>query len=96
MTTACSSPSGGQLHDQQPSPDLTTAALHTHFAMAAPAAEYKDRQFLAVIGDEVCIWRKLGVRMGKANGWQDTCTGMLLAGVGVCYCFLRRRDRRPD
>ncbi|KAF1987501.1 vacuolar ATP synthase [Aulographum hederae CBS 113979] len=32
--------------------------------MAAPASEYKDRQFLAVIGDE------------------DSCTGLLLAGVG--------------
>ncbi|KAF1939646.1 vacuolar ATP synthase [Clathrospora elynae] len=32
--------------------------------MSASTAQYKDRQFLAVIGDE------------------DTCTGMLLAGVG--------------
>lgn len=34
--------------------------------MSQPASAYKDRQFLAVIGDE------------------DSVTGLLLAGVGVC------------
>lgn len=37
--------------------------------MAQPASAYKDRQFLAVIGDE------------------DSVTGLLLAGVGVCLTF---------
>lgn len=48
--------------------------------MAAPASAYKDRQFLAVIGDEV---RSLSHSSYTANLGQDTVTGMLLAGVGV-------------
>lgn len=31
------------------------SCLTSYIAMAAPAAQYKDRQFLAVIGDEVCL-----------------------------------------
>jgi len=49
--------------------------------MATPASEYKDRQFLAVIGDEVC--RDIVFTSAEANATQDTVTGMLLAGVGV-------------
>jgi hypothetical protein len=50
--------------------------------MAAPASAYKDRQFLAVIGDEVPLTLPNN-RGFVANAWQDTVTGMLLAGVGV-------------
>jgi hypothetical protein len=35
------------------SPTPTRACLTTHQNMAASTAHYKDRQFLAVIGDEV-------------------------------------------
>jgi hypothetical protein len=49
--------------------------------MAASTAQYKDRQFLAVIGDEVRLSRGYGVT--GTNEPQDTVTGMLLAGVGV-------------
>ncbi|KAL1653070.1 H(+)-transporting V1 sector ATPase subunit F [Didymella pomorum] len=49
--------------------------------MAAPASAYKDRQFLAVIGDEVPLTLPNN-RGFVANAWQDTVTGMLLAGVG--------------
>ncbi len=55
--------------------------------MAGSQAEYKDRQFLAVIGDEVndnslrqkhkCYWRY----------WEDSVTGLLLAGIGVWLSF---------
>ena len=51
--------------------------------MAAPVAAYKDRQFLAVIGDEVQVLQLLLTL--KADRSQDTVTGMLLAGVGVCF-----------
>ena len=49
--------------------------------MAAPASAYKDRQFLAVIGDEVSL--------DSCNSdleltfMQDSVTGLLLAGIGV-------------
>ncbi|EAT79851.1 hypothetical protein SNOG_12553 [Parastagonospora nodorum SN15] len=48
--------------------------------MSASTAQYKDRQFLAVIGDEACIFLPYGAAL--ANNPQDTVTGMLLAGVG--------------
>jgi hypothetical protein len=50
--------------------------------MAAPASAYKDRQFLAVIGDEVssiCLANR-GVLLSLM---QDSVTGLLLAGIGV-------------
>jgi hypothetical protein len=54
--------------------------------MALPQSAYKDRQFLAVIGDEVRIpsARRLEAR-SAANTIQDSVTGILLAGVGVSY-----------
>ena len=54
--------------------------------MAAPPSTYKDRQFIAVIGDEVgevdFIDRgyEEGVRLTQD---QDSVTGLLLAGIGV-------------
>src|SRR5277367_1739449 len=36
---------------------------------------FKDRNFLAVIGDEVCV-------LHKATNSQDSVTGLLLAGIG--------------
>jgi len=53
--------------------------------MAAPPSAYKDRHFLAVIGDEVrkafgIFYQHLGHRLTVL---QDSCTGLLLAGIGV-------------
>jgi aminoglycoside N3'-acetyltransferase len=55
--------------------------------MALPQSAYKDRQFLAVIGDEVCtrLHEKRDAR-SPANTIQDSVTGILLAGVGVSHC----------
>lgn len=52
--------------------------------MAAPASAYKDRQFLAVIGDEVGSFHCLSTCL-EANrvAGQDSVTGLLLAGIGV-------------
>ena len=55
---------------------------------AASAAQYKDRQFLAVIGDEVRLVHKPYQQTDSANELQDTVTGMLLAGVGVCLAAI--------
>jgi hypothetical protein len=52
--------------------------------MALPQSAYKDRQFLAVIGDEVCAHSILRSDDSLANILQDSVTGILLAGVGVC------------
>jgi hypothetical protein len=52
--------------------------------MALPQSAYKDRQFLAVIGDEVCAHSILQSDEALANIPQDSVTGILLAGVGVC------------
>lgn len=64
--------------------------------MAAPASAYKDRQFLAVIGDEVPP--VLSAFIGSVtNAWQDTVTGMLLAGVGVSvYARVLNSGRKRD
>ena len=89
MTTACSFP----VHSpaaSSPSSDLTTAALSAHSIMAAPAAQYKYMQFLAVIGDEVGMSYSVDARANRA---QDTCTGMLLAGVGVSYYLCENATR---
>ena len=57
--------------------------VHTAI-MALPQSAYKDRQFLAVIGDEVCTRRYEYEECAQpANTTQDTVTGILLAGVGV-------------
>lgn len=50
--------------------------------MAAPPSAYKDRHFLAVIGDEVCI-DPVGHPNHLLTEWQDSVTGLLLAGIGV-------------
>lgn len=54
--------------------------------MSQQAQQHKDRQFLAVIGDEVCpvIPQRLQEHRcaAKANPAQDSVTGLLLAGVG--------------
>jgi V-type H+-transporting ATPase subunit F len=49
--------------------------------MAGPASAYKDRQFLAVIGDEV---RTSGLDCSRIGliFLKDSVTGLLLAGVG--------------
>lgn len=58
--------------------------------MALPQSAYKDRQFLAVIGDEVsntyCQNPTLLTRI-----FQDSVTGVLLAGVGVCTATTHSR-----
>ncbi len=60
--------------------------------MSASHADYKDRQFLAVIGDEVDEWNLLSLirhaaRFADKNG-KDSVTGLLLAGIGVgVLCF---------
>ena len=58
--------------------------------MALPQSAYKDREFLAVIGDEVRDHHephtKPSVKARRsltAIAWQDSVTGILLAGVGV-------------
>jgi hypothetical protein len=54
--------------------------------MALPQSAYKDRQFLAVIGDEVGTHlSEYEKRAQPANTTQDSVTGILLAGVGVSY-----------
>lgn len=52
--------------------------------MAAPPSAYKDRHFLAVIGDEVS---RVQIYVGDvsviSHTGQDSVTGLLLAGIGV-------------
>ena len=50
--------------------------------MAAPPSAYKDRHFLAVIGDEVRI-DHVGQPDHLMSSSQDSVTGLLLAGIGV-------------
>lgn len=50
--------------------------------MALPQSAYKDREFLAVIGDEVSSLKRTASKF-LPNISQDTVTGVLLAGVGV-------------
>jgi V-type H+-transporting ATPase subunit F len=56
--------------------------------MALPQSAYKDREFLAVIGDEVLTTPALEAtpsslqRPTYTNSTQDSVTGILLAGVG--------------
>ena len=52
--------------------------------MAAPPSAYKDRHFLAVIGDEVSRLEPVGFIVGTNALHQDSVTGLLLAGIGVC------------
>ena len=69
--------------------------------MAAPPTSYRDREFLAVIGDEVRFFSSGPGRRCPVMGadfqcfYQDTVTGMLLAGIGVSCLTLRkyRRDK---
>lgn len=61
---------------------VSTAALQPS-KMALPPSAYKDRQFLAVIGDEV---RGCGFQVERHTAditAQDSVTGLLLAGIGV-------------
>ena len=57
---------------------------------AAAASAHKDREFLAVIGDEVrlCLAGEEGASGAETptdgDDEQDSVTGLLLAGVGVC------------
>ncbi|KAL7751863.1 H(+)-transporting V1 sector ATPase subunit F [Sorochytrium milnesiophthora] len=47
--------------------------------------QYKDRSLIAVIGDEVRVTVKCAAvkeAIVDTLGWQDTVTGLLLAGVG--------------
>ena len=52
--------------------------------MALPQSAYKDREFLAVIGDEVLYPHKYVASACANKKTQDSVTGILLAGVGVC------------
>ena len=52
--------------------------------MAAPPSAYKDRHFLAVIGDEVSHLDSASYDVGTDALHQDSVTGLLLAGIGVC------------
>ena len=61
--------------------------------MAAPPSAYKDRHFLAVIGDEVRI-EAVDHPDQLLTGWQDSVTGLLLAGIGVSRLIhLQHRSR---
>lgn len=51
--------------------------------MALPQSAYKDRQFLAVIGDEVTDSQCASTPALLTSNPQDSVTGVLLAGVGV-------------
>jgi hypothetical protein len=51
--------------------------------MALPQSAYKDRQFLAVIGDEVVYALCASHVTLLTLNLQDSVTGVLLAGVGV-------------
>lgn len=51
--------------------------------MALDKAQYKDREFLAVIGDEVVLRLTAHIASFLTFGTQDSVTGILLAGVGV-------------
>lgn len=51
--------------------------------MALPQSAYKDRQFLAVIGDEVTTAQCAFTPALLTLNLQDSVTGVLLAGVGV-------------
>ena len=54
--------------------------------MAAPVSAYKDRHFLAVIGDEVGSPKanqQLIIKTDQLDAPQDSVTGLLLAGIGV-------------
>ncbi|KAJ2983842.1 hypothetical protein NQ176_g394 [Zarea fungicola] len=54
----------------------------------ASQADFKDRQFLAVIGDEVwlehssTLFQEVAKQVTPANMSQDSVTGLLLAGIG--------------
>ena len=53
--------------------------------MAAPPSAYQDRQFLAVIGDEVSSYlsRIMIYEVASLHDIEDSVTGLLLAGIGV-------------
>jgi len=55
-------------HDQHFSLQITAVRM-------SAAQPFKDRNFLAVIGDEVCP-------LPKFTDSQDSVTGLLLAGIG--------------
>lgn len=50
---------------------------------AAGLAEYKDREFIAVIGDEASYPPISSPPSLSPNASQDSVTGLLLAGIGV-------------
>ena len=50
--------------------------------MAAPPSAYKDRHFLAIIGDEVCYLLNITISI-LTYAVKDSVTGLLLAGIGV-------------
>ena len=62
--------------------DSWTHCSRNNLTMAAPASAYKDRQFLAVIGDEVSSIRLWSLHI-MLTRLQDSVTGLLLAGIGV-------------
>ena len=66
-------------------PILRTTLIPSHliFGMAAPPSAYKDRHFLAVIGDEVRMLVTSLESIIAYSKMQDSVTGLLLAGIGV-------------
>lgn len=58
------------------------STLYQTAVMAAPTSAYKDRHFLAVIGDEVCLQSFVEGLILRVL-IQDSVTGLLLAGIGV-------------
>ena len=94
---ACeSSSSGFQSH---PAINEYTNAFRTiTTTMALPQSAYKDREFLAVIGDEVLYPHKYVASDCANKRTQDSVTGILLAGVGVCASqqHLYATDRDAD
>lgn len=55
--------------------------------MALPQSAYKDREFLAVLGDEV-VTSSFAINSLADTPHQDSVTGILLAGVGVSILIL--------
>lgn len=57
-------------------------------------ADYRDRQFLAVIGDEVRFQKgSLLCQLPPLTDFQDSVTGLLLAGIGVSTLGRRGREQ---
>ncbi len=84
----------GHFGDRLPHPAPDCLPFRPFAVEMASQADFRDRQFLAVIGDEVRAspWQaslrgtSLGMCTNGCANDQDSITGLLLAGIGVCSC----------